>query len=346
MRNLHLIILQEFGIEARRLLREWERLRLRSSDYKNHRIFSLRCIHKELIPVSIKLKSTLDTPKARQIIRKAEKDLLQARVKAINNILDQVDREIQDCRDKLASIISQERLEQCQGFINKVSELRFNKVKQRQINKLNHLVSKKEGNITIASNNITLNRQVQSPPSSCNPALATALLPPGEGDNSPPATVHLPPEGNSFLNSQASNINNITSNSINNQTNSQGPSLNQTLAIAHLPPGEGSNSLPGAVHLPSEAGGSPPQSSSTTTREENNSSQATSPPVTNNPQSSRASQAEHSNNPPRASRQGTRHSPRHQPTQPSPEACTTSREGTPSSTPPQQVQPRFFQCRT
>ena len=76
-------------------------------------------------------------------------------------ITDQVDRETQDCRAKLASIISQERLEQCQDFINKVSELRFNKVKKRQINKLNHLVSKKEGNIT--SNNITLNRQVQSP---------------------------------------------------------------------------------------------------------------------------------------------------------------------------------------
>ena len=175
MRNLHLIILQEFWIEARHLLREWERLRLRSSDYKNHRIFSLRCIHKELIQVSIKLKSTLDTPKARQIIRKAEKDLLQARIKAINNILVQVERETQDCRAKLASIISQERLEQCQHFINKVSEFRFNKVKQRQINKLNHLVSKKEGNIT---NNITLNRQFQSPPNSCNPTPATALLPP------------------------------------------------------------------------------------------------------------------------------------------------------------------------
>ena len=228
----------EFGIEARHLLREWERLRLRSSDYKNHRIFSLRCIHKELIPVSIKLKSTLDTPKARQIIRKAEKDLLQARVKAINNILDQVNREIQDCRAKLASIISEERLEQCQGFINKVSELRFNKVKQRQINKLNHLVSKKEGNITIASNNITINRQVQSPPSSHNPTPATALLPPREGDNSPPATVHLSPEGNSFLNSQANNINNITINSINNQTNSQGPSLNQNWQLLTFLPGK------------------------------------------------------------------------------------------------------------
>ena len=166
-------------------------------------------------------------------------------------------------------------------------------------------MSKKEGNITIINNNTTLNRQVQSPPSSRsrNPTLATALLPPGEGDNSPPAAVHLPPEGNSFLNSQASNNNNTsnttsntTSNSVSNQTNSQAsqvPPLNQTLAIAHLPPGEGSNSLPGATHLPSEAGGSPPQPNSTTTREENNSSQANSPPVTNN--SSRASKAGHSN---------------------------------------------------
>ena len=269
MRNLHLIILQEFGIEARRLLREWERLRLRSSDYKNHRIFSLRCIHKELIPVSIKLKTTLDTPRARQIIRKAEKDLLQARIKAINNILEQVDRESQDCRDKLASIISQERLEQCQDFINKVSELRFNKVKQRQINKLNHLVTKKEGNITINSNNITLNRLVQSPPNPRNPSLATALLPPEEGDNSPLATAHPPPEGNSSLNNIASNSNsNTISNSVNsvnpvnqvsNQTISQGPSHNQTPAIAHLPPGEGSNPPPGAVQLPSEAISSPPQ---------------------------------------------------------------------------------------
>ena len=294
MRNLHLIILQEFGIEARRLLREWERLRLRFSDYKNHRIFSLRCIHKELIPVSIKLKTTLDTPRARHIIRKAEKDLLQARIKAINNILEQVDRESQDCRDKLASIISQERLEQCQNFINKVSERRFNKVKQRQINKLNHLVTKKEGNITINSNNITLNRLVlvQSPPNPRNPTLATALLPPGEGDNSPPATAHPPPEGNSSLNNLASNSNtnntsNTTSNSVNsvnlvnqvsNQTIRQGPSHNQTPAIAHLPPGEGSNPPPGAVQLPLEANSSPLQ----LPNQANNQTISQGPPYTSN----------------------------------------------------------------
>ena len=156
------------------MFREWERLRLRSSDYKNYRIFSLRCLHQDLIPVSIKLKSTLDTPRARQIIRKAQKDLLQARIKAINNILVQVNRQIEECRAKLASIIMAERLRECQDFINKVSEFRFNKVRKRQINKLNYLMSKKEGNITIANavNNTTnsVNGQDQAPHNHCSPS--------------------------------------------------------------------------------------------------------------------------------------------------------------------------------
>ena len=178
------------------MFREWERLQLRSSDYKNHRIFSLRCLHKDLVPVSIKIKSTLDTSKARQIIRKAEKDLLQARVKAINNNLVQVGRQIEECRAKLASIISAERLGECQDFINKVSDIRFIKVRQRQINKFNHLVTKKEGNITVANavNNtqsITniVSRQAQAPR---NPTPAIAYLPPREGSNSPRLVVTSP----------------------------------------------------------------------------------------------------------------------------------------------------------
>ena len=203
-----------------------------------------------------------------------------------------------------------ERLEQCQGFINKVSELRFNKVKQRQINKLNHLVAKREGNITNP-----INRLAQFSANSHNPTPANAVLPPVEGSNSPPATVHLSSEGDSFLNSQANNNNNITNNNIanttinpvNSQTNSQGLSPIHTLAIAHLPLGEGSNSLPGAVHLPPEGNSSPQSTSSTPAREENNSSQA------NNPQPSSSPQSGQGNNLPRAGRQGIRHPPGNNP---------------------------------
>ena len=162
------------------MFRDWERLWLRASDYKNHRIFTLRCLHKDLIPVSIKLKSTLKTEKARKIIRKAEKDLLQARVKAINSILDNVAKQTEECRSQLASIISAQRLRECQGFMDKVGEIRLTKVKQRQLNKYNILLNKKERNITRA-NAIT-------PTNTTNLASqagrqASTLLLPGEGSN-------------------------------------------------------------------------------------------------------------------------------------------------------------------
>ena len=181
--------------------------------------------------------------------------------------------------------------------------------------------------------------QAQSPANSHNPTPATALLPPGEGSNSPLATVHLSSEGDSFLNSQANNnitnnnIANITINSVNSQTNSQGLSPIHTPAIAHLPLREGSNPLPGAVHLPPEGDSSPQSTSSTPAREENNSSQAIPPPVTSNPQSSSSPQSGQGNNPPGqvGKALGT---PRQQPIQPSQEACATSREGNPTSTPP------------
>ena len=328
------------------MFREWERLQLRSSDYKNHRIFSLRCLYKDLIPVSIKLKSTLDTSRAKQIIRKAEKDLLQARIKAINNILVQVDRQIQECRAKLASIISAVRLEECQDFINKVSEFRFNKVRQRQINKLNKLVSKKEGNITNAVNNITnpINRQAHR--NSRNPTPATALLPPGEGSNCLPATVHSSSEGNSSSPSnQVNNTNTVNrqappisspnnqANNISNTANRQAQSHIPTPAIAHLPPGEGSNSLPGAVHLPPEDASSSQQIGFTPTMEENNSSQATTLPIPSSPHPlGHPRQGNLITSPGQAGKAiGT--PPRQQPAQPSQEACTTSREGSTTYTP-------------
>ena len=164
MRNLHQIILQEYGIEVRHLFRVWERPWLREIDYKNHRIFTLRCLHKELAPVSLKLKSTLNTTRAKKIIRKVEKDLIQARIKSINNILNNMAIQLEQCRSQLASIISTDRLRECQGFIDKLGATRFNKVKNRQIKKFKNLVKKKEGNITWFSNiNNNLSQVVNNP---------------------------------------------------------------------------------------------------------------------------------------------------------------------------------------
>ena len=135
-------------------------------------------MHKDLIPVSIKLKSTIKTEKAKTIIRKAEKDLLQARVNAINSILDNVSKQTELCRSQLAPILSAQRLRECQGFIEKVGEIRLTKVKQRQLNKFNNLLNKKEGNITGVS--IQLNSS-QGLVTSQAGRQASAQLPLGEG---------------------------------------------------------------------------------------------------------------------------------------------------------------------
>ena len=156
MRNLYKFILLNYGIELLRLLRDWERFQLRQCNYKNHRIFTLRCIHSELVPVSIKLKSTFKSERAKKILRMAEKQLLQTRLKSINSLLDNNTKQLELTRSKIASILTAPNYQQCQEFIEKIKEKRFNKVKERQVRKLNNLINKKERGITWHSSQVFL----------------------------------------------------------------------------------------------------------------------------------------------------------------------------------------------
>ena len=271
MRNLHLILLQEYGVEAWHLFRDWERLWLRASDYKNHRIFTLRCLHKDLVPVSIKLKSPLKTVKARQIIRKAEKDLFQARVKTINSTLDNVAKQTEECRTQLASIISAERLRECQGFINKVSEIRFTKVRQRQLNKFNILINKKEGNITRANAiNLTHSNNLGSQAGRQAGRQASTSLPPGEGSNPPQTTQTSSQAGTVLPSREGSSSSQVIAHLPPGEGSNSTPAGRQSgallppnfpLAIAHLPPREGSNFPQATAHLPLGEGSSSPLNS-------------------------------------------------------------------------------------
>ena len=74
------------------------------------------------------------------------------------------------------SVISGQRLRECQGFIDKVGEIRFTKVRKRWLNKYNMLQNKKEGNIT---NNLASQASRQ----------ASAYLSPGK------AAIHLKQAG-------------------------------------------------------------------------------------------------------------------------------------------------------
>ena len=81
--------------------------------------------------------------RAREIIYKAEKQLLQYRVRCINAMLEDNRKAISKCRSDLVSRVTNTTdRHKFSKFIENVSKDRFTKVKERQIRKLNSLINK------------------------------------------------------------------------------------------------------------------------------------------------------------------------------------------------------------
>ena len=124
----------------------WEKNIIRARDYKNHRIFTLRCIGLNLIPVSIRLKPVRSnhniSRSARKFIENAERQLMQDRVRTINKTIQASKDQGNLSRAKLASMVTQVDLDRCSNFIEKVGMERFNQVKNGQVRKLHILYSK------------------------------------------------------------------------------------------------------------------------------------------------------------------------------------------------------------
>ena len=146
MINLHKNIKEQYGLEAIQQLCEWKKNVIRASNFKNHRMFTLRCIGQNLIPVSIRLKPVRSkqniSASARKIIEKAEKQLMQDRVRSINKTIQTSEDQGNLNRTKLASMVTQVDLDRCSNFIEKVRLERFNQVRIRQVRKFHFLYSK------------------------------------------------------------------------------------------------------------------------------------------------------------------------------------------------------------
>ena len=101
------------------------------------------------------------------------------------------------CRSQLASILSTSTNDRCQELIDKVSEMRYLKVRERQINKFNRVLPKKEGNITWSA--------VNTPVNSVLPAVSASSL--QAGNTSPQASIAPQAASNSQAGSQLANNN-------------------------------------------------------------------------------------------------------------------------------------------
>ena len=136
MRNLHLHIREEYGIENVKIFCQWEKLEYKMAAFQTHRIFSLRCLEEDLVPVSVKLKSNIRTHKARSITKKVERALLNERIRSINNTIAMATSKRDTYMNTLLDIPSKEIMEECDKFINLRREAYYIKVKSRQRAKL------------------------------------------------------------------------------------------------------------------------------------------------------------------------------------------------------------------
>ena len=101
-------------------------------DLTNHRGFTLRCLAEDLVPVSICLKQNIKTPKGLQIIRKAERALLNKRVICINNTLNMLKSQRDTCIDQLERVFNEEWMVRCKEFIEVGRDKQHFKTLKRQ----------------------------------------------------------------------------------------------------------------------------------------------------------------------------------------------------------------------
>ena len=110
MRNIHLYLTSEYGKESVEIYWRWEKYEYKMADFQDHRCFSLRCLSKDVIPTSVSLKSSIRTPKAKYIIRKAERALLNERIRSINNSITMFKSLRDTCINQLESILDKETM--------------------------------------------------------------------------------------------------------------------------------------------------------------------------------------------------------------------------------------------
>ena len=138
-RNIHAQLRAKFGQRSIRIFRQWEKFESKMADFQNHRLFSLRCLSKGLIPTSIRLKSNIKTIKGKNIIRRAEIALLNERVRVINNSIAMFKTVIDTCMNQLESILDGKTMDDCHIYIEGRRERRHQSTLKRHLSKFQRM---------------------------------------------------------------------------------------------------------------------------------------------------------------------------------------------------------------
>ena len=95
------------------------------SDFRNHQRFTIKCLKNDIVPVSVRLKTNIRTSKGLEIIRRAEKQLLNECIRTINNQLEMFMIKRDTCINKLKNIVRDQILiQECEKLMKNIIESR------------------------------------------------------------------------------------------------------------------------------------------------------------------------------------------------------------------------------
>ena len=97
---------------------------------------SLRFLSADITPVNVKLGNIVRTSRKFDIIKRAEKQLLNERIRTINNAIEISSWQRDTCISQLVSALDQDTFEECQTFISRVREASNRHIRERQVEHL------------------------------------------------------------------------------------------------------------------------------------------------------------------------------------------------------------------
>ena len=96
-----------------------------------------------ITPISCRFNNSISIPKNYHIIRRVEKQMLNERVRSINQTLYLCEFKREACYTRLKNIIQDRKvLQQCSSLIDRVKEVQHSKIKLKQMAKFNKLSAK------------------------------------------------------------------------------------------------------------------------------------------------------------------------------------------------------------
>jgi len=134
-------IIELYGVNILEKIRRHEKISRKVGRFRAHLYFSLHCKHSNLTPKSLKIKcgATSNDPKCREIIKKAEKALLNNRITEIIAKKVALNRQKTKINNELTSIVEDDLYDEIIQKNNKREEKELQIASKRQIKKFNNL---------------------------------------------------------------------------------------------------------------------------------------------------------------------------------------------------------------